>query len=576
MEAATARELVEFVHRLDPTRPVSCGVQQVGPDKDEVRSILDVAGYNDGGGACFAYEQDHQKHPERVMVATEAPHTFQTRGFYRTMTWWRDKNRPRIEIPNLTEEELFFDGALQYNSSYDNSGVRTSARHSLGFVEKYPFLIGEFRWTGFDYLGESFGWPARSANFGIIDLANFPKDHYYFYQSRFTRSPMVHLLPHWTHPGLEGTAIPVWVYTNCEEAELLLNGRSLGRKRMGEEMYLSWDVPYEPGTLKAVGYRDGSTAAEKQHETSGEPAGIRLAADNTELQPDGRDLTQVSYSIVDADGRLVPSGDNAVAFHITGPAVLLGTENGDPLDLTPAQSPVRKAFYGLGMGLIQSTREEGPIEVMAAVIAGQSVFEQSATVCISLERIELRSGGSPTKSFSIYYTTDGSEPHVGAMMYTAPFRIEQTCRVRAAVALEGKVVLLLQADFRRGVREKVIDSTHGNLQTDMTDKFPGPFAEQICGVWTDGVKRYEFRPDGTAVHSIGKETPMPFGAWWYDYPADPFETPDYSGSGELRLEEGNKLAALSLSSQKAERLHIQLSNRVLVLERDSSQAASCI
>lgn len=139
---------------------------------------------------------------------------------------------PRVyKIPNLSEEEVFPNITKKYQSSYDNSIVRIGIRDDWNRVEKYDYYIGNFRWTGFDYLGESFSWPARTANFGIIDLAGFPKDHYYLYQSLWSDKPMVHLLPHWTHPGKEGLEIPVVAYTNCESAELFLNGISLGEKK---------------------------------------------------------------------------------------------------------------------------------------------------------------------------------------------------------------------------------------------------------------------------------------------------------------------------------------------------------
>lgn len=196
MNPEITKELMGVIRRLDDTRPITAGVQQCSEVSDANRALLDVAGYNDGGGACFIYERDHEKRPEQLFIATEAPHSFQTRGFYRTQTWWRDKNQPRKEIENLTKEEIFFDQNIHYNSSYDNSGVRTCARDSWSFVEQYPYLCGEFRWTGYDYVGEAFPytWPSKTHNFGVIDTANFPKDHYYLYQSMWCEEKMLHIL----------------------------------------------------------------------------------------------------------------------------------------------------------------------------------------------------------------------------------------------------------------------------------------------------------------------------------------------------------------------------------------------
>lgn len=565
MKIETTKKLLDFVHKLDPTRPVTCGVQQANEHADRNREVLDIAGYNEGGGACFIYERDHQKHPERVMVATEAPHTFQTRGFYRTQTWWRDKNQPRIEIENLTEEEIFFDGALQYNSSYDNSGVRTSARHSWGFVKKYPYLIGEFRWTGFDYLGESFGWPARMGNFGVIDAANFPKDHFYFYKSQFTTEPMIHMLPHWTHPGKEGVVIPVWVYTNCDEAELFLNGRSLGVQKMGEEMYLSWDVAYEPGELKAVGLRNGEHLVTKTFYTAGNPVGIKLHSDLPELEPSMDSVCQVSFEIIDEQGHLVPHADDAVTYHIEGPARLLGMENGDPLDLTPAQSSTRKAFYGMGMGLLQASGERGDIELTAAGILGDHIFEHSTSVSIACERLSLRGRLKP-KSIDIYYTLDGTEPDTNAVKYVKPFHIHDTTTVKAIVFADGIRVMTLESTFTKGVKPKVIDLTHGNKPPkDFIHQ--GPISKEATGIWYDGEDfYYQFTSEGQIFKSRGGEDREFVGNFWYDYPADPFEEPDYAGTGAVKWKHGEE-GKLALRSQEAKEMTVSFHDQILLLQK---------
>lgn len=552
MRTETTKMLVEFVHLLEPTRPVTCGVNQVGPKQDANRSLLDVAGYNDGGGACFLYEEDHRLHPERKFVATEAPHTFQTRGFYRTQTWWRDKNQPRIEITNLTEEELFFDGELAYNSSYDNSGVRTSSRDSWSFVKKYNYLTGEFRWTGFDYLGESFGWPARSANFGIIDLANFPKDHYYFYQSQFTASPMIHLLPHWTHPDMEGKVIPVWVYTNCEEAELFLNDSSLGRKQMDEKMYLSWDVSYEPGTLKAVGFKEGKLVVQEVIHTAGEPVGINLRTDLPTLMSDGQDLCQVSFEIVDDQGHLVPQGHNRIYYEATGSVTFLGMENGDPLDLTPAKRRERKAFYGLGMGLFQSTKEQGNIEIVAAGIIGNEVFRTSTLVSISVQRLSLR-GSLPPRELEVFFTLDGTKPTRASYRYESPITIDCSCTVRAVIYEKNKLIIEMTTDFKRGEREKVIDLLHGNRLTMNVGEFSGPISKQLLGEWRKNQIRYVFTDQGEVYRFLGNDTKQKVGLWWYDFPADPFEAAPYAGTGEIVWADG-KRNKISLRSQTADQL----------------------
>jgi beta-galactosidase len=550
------------VHEIDPTRPVTCGRGEEG--------ILDVQGYNGHAGQPGVLEAIHANHPDRKIILTEEPHTFQTRGFYRTQTWWRDKDQPRFEIPNLTEEELFFDGALQYNSSYDNSGVRSSARNSWRRTRDLPYVGGEFRWTGFDYIGESFGWPARMANFGVIDLCGFPKDHYYFYQSQWTKQPMVHLLPHWTHPGMEGVKIPVWVYSNCERVELFLNEVSLGCKTMDDEMYLSWDVPYQPGALMARGYRAGGPAIEKTVHTAGAAQEIILSADNRDMLANTRDISHVTFQIVDKDGHFVPQANDEVTFHARGPVRCLGMENGDPLDLTPHKVPYRKAFYGLGLGIFQATREEGEIELTAAGILGDHLFTQSAQVSISVARLMLRGGGR-IKPYSVHYTTDGSQPHKGSPMYRHPFVVTETCEIRAAVYCDEELIVSLAADFVKGVKEKVIDLTHGNRKSERWERPAGPFDDEMVGRWKSGTQTLEFAKDGSVRRPVEKAKAAgrlsePVGYWWYDFPDDPFEVPDEAGKGEIWWP-GGDVSGLRLEDQSGQRVIVDLRGHKLIFQK---------
>jgi beta-galactosidase len=540
--------LQDFVHRLEPTRPVTCGINFVGEAMDENRGVLDIAGYNDGGGACFVYESDHLNYPDRVMLATEAPHTLHTRGFYRTQTWWRDKDQPRIEIPNLTEEEIFTNASIHYSSSYDNCGVRASARHSWDFVKKYPYLVGEFRWTGFDYLGETRQYPARSNSAGVIDLANFPKDHYYFYQSQFTTKPMVHLLPHWTHPGMEGKVIPVWVYTNCEEAELIVNGCSLGRKPMGEDMYISWDVGYVPGSIEAIAYRDGHAAARKRFETAGRPAAIKLSTDTTDLNTDGRDLAQVSFEIVDSKGRLVPYGDNTVHLTSTGPVEFLGSENGDIIDVTPAKSPSRAAFFGLGMGLYRSTLESGDIEITAAAIVGERIFLNETTVSISVDSIALR-GALSAKSYDIYYTTDGTKPTAASAVYEGSLHIDESCTVRAVVVDRDRVVFELETTFVKGEQAAAVDTSHGNRREYIPPFRDRPQSPKVCGVWLGNGTRFLLMNNGDVFLFQGSPKAELAGTWWYELS----EGSEDAGRGEIRWADGT-VQPLALESGEGRRL----------------------
>lgn len=371
--AEQQKEIVEFLKTQDNTRPVTQGRGYSAP-------YCCITGFNGHGEYRGALEEYHENNPDIPIIGTEITHTLQTRGVYRSRTWYRTKDNPApwerpedfakmeprvYKIPHLSEEEVFPGITKKYQSSYDNSIVRIGIREDWNRVEKYDYYLGNFRWTGFDYLGESFGWPARTANFGIIDLAGFPKDHYYLYQSLWSDKPMVHLLPHWTHPGKEGVGIPVVVYTNCESAELFLNEKSLGRKTMGEERQLVWKVPYEAGKITAVAYNENKEMSRKSYETANAAHQIKLIADKKAVKANQTDVIRIVAQIADGNGIMLPDASHLLEFEINGPAKLLGVENGDILDLTSNKVNYRKAFKGKCLLLIQTTNEKGVIEIKA-------------------------------------------------------------------------------------------------------------------------------------------------------------------------------------------------------------------
>ena len=189
-------------------------------------------------------------------------------------------------------------------------------------------MAGEFIWTGFDYIGEPwpYEWPAKSSYFGIIDTCGFPKDIYYFYQSKWTTEPMVHLLPHWNWSS--GTKVAVWAYSNCDTVELFLNGVSQGVKTVGDSLHLSWNVPWEPGTIRAKGIK-GDTVVYDQITTAGSPAKVKLKPDRTSIIADGKDLVFIETDITDANGVLVPNATNMVNFSVSGPGTIVGVDNGN-------------------------------------------------------------------------------------------------------------------------------------------------------------------------------------------------------------------------------------------------------
>jgi beta-galactosidase len=436
----------QYVHALDPTRPTTGGMMTTG---------VDVSGWNGPGELPGVLEKYHAEHPTVPIVLTEEPHTLQTRGFYRVRTWWRDWQH-FVEFPPYGTQEIFFDGSQWYNSSYDNAIVRETARAAWQRTAATPWISGEFRWCGFDYLGEATykggHWPARAENFGIIDLAAIPKDDYFLYQSFWTTAPMVHLLPHWTHRGMDGIVIPVVAYSNQAEVELLLNGKSLGRRKPEPLGDFVWQVPYSPGELKAVAYsKEGKLTATTAFQTAGPPTAIKLETDNASFKPDRTDNAVLTFSITDKDGVTVPWNMNRVDFRVSGPTRLLGYENGDPADVTPNQAGYRNAFYGMGRGFYQATAVDGPVEVTAAAILGDTSLGSLNTggprqVAIAVSRVALR-GLLPDARIQIRYTLDGSDPNLQSALYTGPFIIDKELTVKALVMRDGQSYMSLSSWF---------------------------------------------------------------------------------------------------------------------------------
>ena len=302
-----ALSMKRTVRQLDPARPVTFAGNN-GGQFEGVNSVVDVRGWNYFVlGNIDAY---HRQHPDQPMMGSEEASTLSTRGIY--------ANDPQ----------------RGYMSAYDvnRPGWGSLAEQWWKFYAARPFLAGAFVWTGFDYRGEPtpYGWPCISSHFGILDTCGFPKDDFYYYQSWWTDKPMLHLLPHWNWPGREGQAIDVWCYSNCEQVELLLNGKSLGAKKMEPNGHLEWKVAYAPGTLEARGSRGGRVMVTEKVETTDPPAKILLVPDRTPIKADGEDVAMVTVSAQDAQGRTVPTADNEVQFAIEGNGRILGVGNGDP------------------------------------------------------------------------------------------------------------------------------------------------------------------------------------------------------------------------------------------------------
>jgi beta-galactosidase len=274
------------------------------------------------------------------------------------------------------KDKMYEDGQC---SSYDMEYCSWSNLPEDDFIlqDDKPWVIGEFVWTGFDYLGEptpyDTKWPSRSSYFGISDLAGLPKDRYYLYRSRWnTNNATLHILPHWTWPGREGQKTPVFVYTSFDSAELFLNGKSLGVQRKNnsspQHRYrLMWmDVNYEPGTLKVVAFdKTGKSAAEQQVVTAGKPAKLVLQPDRTQISADGKDISFVTVSVVDKNGNPCPTAVNQVSFKVSGKGTYRAACNGDATSLELFHLPTMKLFNGKLVVLVQSTTEPGTIELSA-------------------------------------------------------------------------------------------------------------------------------------------------------------------------------------------------------------------
>jgi beta-galactosidase len=366
-----AKWLQEIFHREDPTRPVTVGMDQV---KSVMLSgfgaIMDIPGLN---YRVHLYEEANKTFPQGFILGSETASTVSSRGIYKfPVTIGKDKKYDDFQ-----------------SSSYDLEYCSWSNLPDDDFAmqDDKPWVIGEFVWTGFDYLGEPTpydeSWPSRSSYFGISDLAGLPKDRYYLYRSRWNNNkPTLHLLPHWNWEGREGQVTPVFVYTSYESAELFLNGKSLGIRKKDntskQSRYrLMWmDVKYQPGTLKAVAYdKEGKPVAEEQVVTAGKPYRILLTPDRSKINADGKDLSFVTVSVVDKKGNPCPTAVNQLNFKIKGNGIFKAVCNGDATSLESFEQPTMKLFSGKLVVLVQSTKTPGAItlEVTGKSLQGAKV-----------------------------------------------------------------------------------------------------------------------------------------------------------------------------------------------------------
>lgn len=379
--------LQDICHREDPTRPVTCGMDQVSCVlANGFAAMLDVPGLN---YRTHRYVESYEKLPQNLVLGSETASTVSSRGVYK--------------FPAELKKQAMYDD--HQSSGYDLEACSWSnvPDEDFALADDYDWTLGQFVWTGFDYLGEpspydTDAWPSHSSVFGIIDLASLPKDRYYLYRSIWNkRDNTLHMLPHWTWPGREGENTPVFVYTNYPEAELFVNGKSYGKQRkltadearalqgkdslwLQRRYRLMWtDVPYEPGELKVVAYdNSGKKVEEKTVRTAGKPHHLEVVADRTALSADGKDLAYITVRVVDKDGNLCPADDRLVSFTVKGAGSFRAAANGDATCLDLFHLPRMHAFSGQLTAIVQSGAESGNLVFEAkakGVKAGKLTLE---------------------------------------------------------------------------------------------------------------------------------------------------------------------------------------------------------
>jgi beta-galactosidase len=357
-----ARELAAIVRSLDSTRPITTANNNVETSNNLIKSnALDLIGFN--------YNHDkwkdfHKNFPGKKLIATETTSALQTRGSY-------DLAADSMRIWPIAWDKPLTTGNEDLScSAYDNCYTPWGSSHeqTLKAFENDPVVSGMFVWTGFDYLGEPtpYVWPARSSYFGIMDIAGFPKDVYYMYKSVWTSEPVLHVFPHWNWKV--GQTVDVLAYySQADEVELYLNGKSLGKRtKQGQDLKVSWKVPYQPGELKAISRKDGKTVLEEEIHTAGQPAKLILSADRSQVNADGKDLSFVTVKVVDKDGNLIPNAANLINFSLEGDGTITAVDNGSQVSHESFKANYRKAFNGLALAIIKAGKTSSTLRLHAS------------------------------------------------------------------------------------------------------------------------------------------------------------------------------------------------------------------
>ncbi len=373
-----AKELSAIVKKLDTTRLVTAAMNPaVNMNIDEITlqfeksktyfnklatsGALDIIGYN------YAHQtfEHHQKNfPKIPFIATETTSALETRGYYDSVSDVIKKWPVRWDLK-------FTDGNPGNTvSAYDQVQAPWGSTHEATWkvMKKHDFLAGMYIWTGFDYIGEPtpYEWPSISSYFGIVDLAGFPKDVYYMYQSEWTNKTVLHLFPHWNWKSAQN--VDVWVYyNNADEVELFLNGKSLGtKKKIGDDLHIMWRVPFQAGTLKAVSYKNGKIVKEAIVQTAGNPSNLKLTADRNTINADGDDLSFVTVDITDEKGVLSPNANNEIQFSLKGSGKIVGVCSGDPVSHESYKGTKHTALNGKCLVIIQAGTKAEKLELTAS------------------------------------------------------------------------------------------------------------------------------------------------------------------------------------------------------------------
>lgn len=354
------RQLADIVHRCDPTRPVTAGCNEPAPTNNLFKAnALDIIGFNYHNDFFATVPELFKGKP---FVVSESNSALATRGYYKMPS-------TQVYIEPIDWRHTSSDPSMSC-SAYDNCRVPWGSTHerTLIDVRDNNFISGQFVWTGFDYIGEPtpYGWPARSSYFGLIDLAGFPKDAYYLYQSEWqTKQTVLHLFPHWN--WRQGQEVDLWCYyNNADEVELFINDQSQGvRHKEPNVLHAMWRVRFAPGVCRVVSRLKGEKVAETSIETAGRPAGLRLTADRSKIHADADDLCFVSVEVVDKNGNLCPTATNHVEFSVEGVAGIEGVDNGSPISLERFKATERDAFYGKCLVVLRSSGHAGNARLIA-------------------------------------------------------------------------------------------------------------------------------------------------------------------------------------------------------------------